>query len=299
MSAELLDGGTDVLHRGADHHPARGDERDAVHVRSTTAWCAETGDPPAPPSSSATTARRSGRRSRCTTWPPGRRRTRRSPAALRRRRRAGTVVDLLEAGAPPAEVDAASLAGVAATGSGRISTGTATPSTTSTFANAVPADDPAPLLETLRFYLRGEGSDPYERQRRSAAAPRAGDRARAGPAGPAATQGVHAAGCVGRRRWRRCAKTRSPMSDWPGRSCVECSASSVVGWSSRVSSTERTTCSGCIAAEIEAFAPSAHAVPRPRRRRRASARRSGAGSGASRRRSGCRKAAGWTRVSTA
>ncbi len=35
------------------------------------------------------------------------------------------------------------------------------------FANAVPADDPAPLLDTLRFYLRGGGADPYERQRRS------------------------------------------------------------------------------------------------------------------------------------
>jgi len=36
------------------------------------------------------------------------------------------------------------------------------------FANAVPADDPAPLLETLRFYLRGGGTDPRERQGRSA-----------------------------------------------------------------------------------------------------------------------------------
>ncbi|MBA8795204.1 pyruvate,water dikinase [Friedmanniella endophytica] len=32
------------------------------------------------------------------------------------------------------------------------------------FANAVPADDPAPVLATLRFYLRGEGTDPYARQ---------------------------------------------------------------------------------------------------------------------------------------
>ena len=36
------------------------------------------------------------------------------------------------------------------------------------FANAVPADDPAPLLDTLRFYLRGEGSNPYLRQQASA-----------------------------------------------------------------------------------------------------------------------------------
>jgi phosphohistidine swiveling domain-containing protein len=32
------------------------------------------------------------------------------------------------------------------------------------FANAVPADDPAPLVETLRFYLAGSGADPYARQ---------------------------------------------------------------------------------------------------------------------------------------
>ncbi len=32
------------------------------------------------------------------------------------------------------------------------------------FANPVPADDPAPLLETCKLYLRGGGSNPYERQ---------------------------------------------------------------------------------------------------------------------------------------
>ena len=36
------------------------------------------------------------------------------------------------------------------------------------FVNPVPADDPIPLLDTLRFYLRGQGSDPYARQRQSA-----------------------------------------------------------------------------------------------------------------------------------
>jgi phosphohistidine swiveling domain-containing protein len=36
------------------------------------------------------------------------------------------------------------------------------------FLNPVPADDPAPLFETLKFYLRGEGQNPYERQRRTA-----------------------------------------------------------------------------------------------------------------------------------
>ncbi|HJV12944.1 MAG TPA: PEP/pyruvate-binding domain-containing protein [Propionibacteriaceae bacterium] len=33
------------------------------------------------------------------------------------------------------------------------------------FANPVPADDPVPLLETLRFFVSGKGSDPYQRQR--------------------------------------------------------------------------------------------------------------------------------------
>ena len=36
------------------------------------------------------------------------------------------------------------------------------------FMNPVPADDPVPLLETLRFFVRGKGVDPYERQQRSA-----------------------------------------------------------------------------------------------------------------------------------
>ncbi|MDQ1593819.1 MAG: rifampicin phosphotransferase, partial [Arthrobacter pascens] len=37
------------------------------------------------------------------------------------------------------------------------------------FVNPVPADDPSALLETLKFFLRGEGHDPHERQQRSAA----------------------------------------------------------------------------------------------------------------------------------
>src|SRR5215204_531628 len=37
------------------------------------------------------------------------------------------------------------------------------------FVNPVPADEPAPLFETLKFYLRGEGQNPHERQRRTAA----------------------------------------------------------------------------------------------------------------------------------
>jgi pyruvate,water dikinase len=33
------------------------------------------------------------------------------------------------------------------------------------FVNPVPADDPTPLFDTLKFYLRGEGQNPHERQR--------------------------------------------------------------------------------------------------------------------------------------
>src|ERR687897_1380218 len=36
------------------------------------------------------------------------------------------------------------------------------------FVNPVPADDPAPLFDTLTFHLRGEGQNPHERQRGTA-----------------------------------------------------------------------------------------------------------------------------------
>jgi len=32
------------------------------------------------------------------------------------------------------------------------------------FGKALPLDDPTPMLETIKLYLRGEGADPYERQ---------------------------------------------------------------------------------------------------------------------------------------
>ncbi len=38
------------------------------------------------------------------------------------------------------------------------------------FAKAVPADDPAPLLETLKYFLAGQGRNPYERQAAAASA---------------------------------------------------------------------------------------------------------------------------------
>src|SRR2546425_12112824 len=36
------------------------------------------------------------------------------------------------------------------------------------FAKAVPADDPASLLETLKFFLSGKASDPHQRQEQTA-----------------------------------------------------------------------------------------------------------------------------------
>jgi phosphohistidine swiveling domain-containing protein len=36
------------------------------------------------------------------------------------------------------------------------------------FVNPVPADDPSALLETLKFFVRGQGNDPYQRQQLSA-----------------------------------------------------------------------------------------------------------------------------------
>ncbi len=38
------------------------------------------------------------------------------------------------------------------------------------FAKRVPADDPAPLLETLKYFLSGQGRSPHERQAKSASA---------------------------------------------------------------------------------------------------------------------------------
>ncbi|WP_235835463.1 MULTISPECIES: PEP/pyruvate-binding domain-containing protein [Arthrobacter] len=35
------------------------------------------------------------------------------------------------------------------------------------FLNPVPADDPSPLLSTLKFYLRGQGNNPHERQEKA------------------------------------------------------------------------------------------------------------------------------------
>ena len=98
------------------------------------------------------------------------------------------------------------------------------------FVNPVPADDPAPLFDTLKFYLRGEGQNPHERQRRIASAPRGSHKGGAGAAGRLREEGS-LAGCSGGRRTRRpCERTPSPTWAWPGPLCAGCSSSWAAAW---------------------------------------------------------------------
>ena len=99
------------------------------------------------------------------------------------------------------------------------------------FANAVPADDPAPLIDTLRFYLRGEGTDPNERQAGSAARREQATRGRARPGWTRRGGRCSTGCCAGRRASPRSARTRSATSAWPGRSCAGCCWSWDGGWS--------------------------------------------------------------------
>ena len=114
------------------------------------------------------------------------------------------------------------------------------------FANAVPADEPGPVLDTLRFYLRGEGTDPNERQARSAS--RRED----------ATAAVLARLDPARRavflRLLRWAQGIAPVREdaladvglaWP--LLRGCCGSWAAGWSRPASSPGWTTCSGCAA----------------------------------------------------
>ena len=99
------------------------------------------------------------------------------------------------------------------------------------FMNPVPADDPVPLLETLRFFASGKGVDPYERQRRlatrreeaTAAVLARLDPVRARPSGGC---------CTGRRASLLSARTRSLTWGWRGRRYAVCCSRSV-GDSSR------------------------------------------------------------------
>ena len=90
------------------------------------------------------------------------------------------------------------------------------------FMNPVPADQPVPLLETMRFFVSGKGADPYERQRRLA---RRRDEATAtvlARLDPARAQSIQPAASAGRNASHRCGRMRWPMSDWPGRSYAAC-----------------------------------------------------------------------------
>ena len=93
------------------------------------------------------------------------------------------------------------------------------------FINPVPADDPAPLLDTLRFFVRGRalirtsGSGAW----RSGARRR---RPRFGRGSIPYSPRPSAGWCTGRRTWRRSARTRWPTSGWPGLSCAACSPKS-------------------------------------------------------------------------
>ncbi len=111
------------------------------------------------------------------------------------------------------------------------------------FAKGLAADDPAPLFEALKYFLSGTARSPHARQGAAAATREM------------ATQNV-----VGRLkrlrlswftkllRWRsamrHCGKTRSPMSDWAGRSCAGCCVSSGGGWRRLAASPGERMCSG-------------------------------------------------------
>ena len=112
------------------------------------------------------------------------------------------------------------------------------------FMNAVPADEPGPLLGTIRFFLSDQGANPYERQQRTAARrdeQTATVLARLDPARRAAfSRLLHWA-----QESLRCVRMRWLMWDWPGHGCGGCWANSVDGWLPPVRSRRPRTCTGC------------------------------------------------------
>ena len=126
--------------------------------------------------------------------------------------------------APPAGVDART-GRSGATGSSSTWPGTGTPSTTSTSRSR--------CRRTTRRRCSARCGSTWTaaaRTRRNAGsgpAQRRAEATRRSRPGWARCAGRRSAGCcAGRRRWRRCAKTPSPTSGSPGRSCGGCSASS-------------------------------------------------------------------------
>ena len=211
------------------------------------------------PSCSASTACRSGPRSRCTTWP---RWTREHPEL---------------AAALPA--DAVGRAGRAA--ARRQAAGRRRPAGCGRswrarfqrhldryghtvynldFANPVPADDPAPLLDTLRFYLRGEGTDPNAAAGRLGRPAATGTPRRAGPARPGAAGGVRPAAALG--AGHRPGPRGRAGRHRPGLAAAapDAAGAGAAAGRRRRSSTARRTCSGCAATSCSA----AIAADRPR-----------------------------------
>ena len=151
--------GHGLLHRGPDDHPAGGDQRVARSPGSTRGSSAAPGDPPAVTfllgfDSAPIRAEKS--LYDLAAW------TRTHAGAGRRAaraRRRTTTVAAIDADEPPAGVDA----GTWQEWCDRFEQHLARHGHTVynlDFVNPVPADDPAPLLETLRFYLDGGGRDP-------------------------------------------------------------------------------------------------------------------------------------------
>ena len=65
------------------------------------------------------------------------------------------------------------------------------------FMNPVPADDPVPLLETVRFFVSGKGVDPYQRQQRSATRREEATAAALARLDPVRAQSISAAAALG------------------------------------------------------------------------------------------------------
>ena len=155
------------------------------------------------------------------------------------------------------------------------------------FANAVPADAPAPLLDTLRFYLRGQGADPADRRRRSADRREKTAAAVAARLDPIRRAGFErllrraqevapgARGRAGRRRPGLAAAAADGCWNWAG------------GWWPAERSAGPRTSSGCIGPRSP--------IPVPDSPTRSNgARRSGAVSGGPPRRSCCPRVVRWS-----
>ena len=224
---ELLDAGTEYYTAVQTIIPLGGVQRDRLHDASTGASCAARATRRPRPSCSGSTARRSGPRSRSTRlagWTRG---------------HADLTAALLAA---PPERTAERLDGEPRTrwtrpsgppspaASGSTSQCTATPSTPWTSPRrSLPTTPPRWSARCGSTSMAGDGPGAAPGRRGGAVARRRrpasarGSTPRGAPCSPACSGG--------RKRRRPCARTRSPTSGSPGRSCAGCCASSVAAWS--------------------------------------------------------------------